>query len=153
MRLPTARATASACAAATVLLLTAACGSDNADAGAADSSSSDSSQSDAPESDAGDADTYADGTYEATGSYANPGGTSSVDVTLTLADNTVTDVEVAPGATGTSLTYQEKFISGIDDEVVGKAVNDIAVSKVSGSSLTSQGFSEALAQIKSEAAA
>lgn len=148
MRLPTARAAFSASAAATVLLLTAACGADTAEVGgSADSSSSDA----AP--DTNDADAYTDGTYEATGSYANPGGTSSVDVTMTIADNTVTEVDVAPGASGTSLSYQEQFIAGIDNEVVGKAVNDIAVSKVSGSSLTSGGFNEALAQIKSEAAA
>ena len=48
--------------------------------------------------------------------------------------------------------YQQ-FIAGIDQEVVGKSLNDIEVTKVSGSSLTSGGFNEALAQIKSEAAA
>ncbi len=150
MRLPTARAVFSASAATTVLLLTAACGgADTAGSGG----STDTSSSETAESDATDADAYTDGTYEASGSYANPGGTSSVDVTLTIAANEVTDVEVAPGASGTSLSYQEQFIAGIDSEVVGKAVNDIDVSKVSGSSLTSGGFNEALAQIKSEAAA
>ncbi len=151
MRLPTARTAFAVSAASTVLLLTAACGGDTTDAAGADTSSSDSSSA---EADTGtDADTYADGTYEATGSYANPGGESSVDVTLTVADNAVTEVEVAPGASGTSLSYQQQFIAGIDQEVVGKSLNDIEVTKVSGSSLTSGGFNEALAQIKSEAAA
>ncbi len=151
MRLPTARTAFAVSAASTVLLLTAACGGDTTDAAGADTSSSDSSSS---EADTGtDADAYTDGTYEATGSYANPGGESSVDVTLTVADNAVTEVEVAPGASGTSLSYQQQFIAGIDQEVVGKSLNDIEVTKVSGSSLTSGGFNEALAQIKSEAAA
>ncbi|MGJ9422190.1 FMN-binding protein [Aeromicrobium sp. CF3.5] len=150
MRLPTARTAFAVSAASTVLLLTAACGGDTTEgATGSDTSSSDSSGADTGT----DADTYSDGTYEAQGSYANPGGESSVDVTLTVADNAVTEVEVAPGASGTSLSYQQQFIAGVDAEVVGKSLNDIEVTKVSGSSLTSGGFNEALTQIKSEAAA
>jgi uncharacterized protein with FMN-binding domain len=147
MRLPTVRSAFAVTAATTALLLTAACGGDTDAA----SSATDTSSSAAPAADP-DA-TYTDGTYEASGSYANPGGQSSVDVTVTIADNTVTDVEVEPGATGTSLGYQEKFISGIADEVVGKSLNEIDVSKVSGSSLTSTGFNEALDQIRQDAQA
>ncbi len=151
MRLPTARTAFAVSAASTVLLLTAACGGDTTEESAGTDSSS---QSSGAEADTGtDAEAYADGTYEAEGSYSNPGGQSSVDVTLTVADDAVTEVEVAPGASGTSLSYQEQFIAGIDAEVVGKSLNDIEVTKVSGSSLTSGGFNDALAQIKSEAAA
>lgn len=147
MRLPTVRAAFAISAASTVLLLTAACGGDTTNAGSGDASSESSA------ADTGtDAEAYTDGTYEAEGSYANPGGQSSVDVTMTVEDNAVTKVEVAPGASGTSLSYQKQFIAGIDTEVVGKSLNDIEVTKVSGSSLTSGGFNKALAQIKSEAA-
>lgn len=149
MRLPTARTAFAVSAASTVLLLTAACGADTADVADGTGSSSDSAGADTGT----DAEAYTDGTYEAEGAYANPGGQSSVDVTMTIADNAVTAVEVEPGASGTSLSYQEQFIAGIEPEVVGKSLNDIEVTKVSGSSLTSGGFNEALAQIKSEAAA
>lgn len=149
MRLPTARTAFALSAASTVLLLTAACGGDTS----ADSGSGDTSSESAAADTGTDAEAYADGTYEAQGSYANPGGQSSVDVTMTVADNAVTKVEVAPGASGTSLSYQKQFIAGIGQEVVGKSLNDIEVTKVSGSSLTSGGFNDALAQIKSEAAA
>lgn len=149
MRLPAARTAFAVSAASTVLLLTAACGGDTTAAGSGGDTSSESAAADT----GADAEAYADGTYEAQGSYANPGGQSSVDVTMTIADNAVTKVEVAPGASGTSLSYQKQFIAGIDPEVVGKSLNDIEVTKVSGSSLTSGGFNDALAQIKSEAAA
>ncbi|KQP27893.1 hypothetical protein ASF38_03500 [Aeromicrobium sp. Leaf272] len=60
---------------------------------------------------------------------------------------------VTPKASGTSKQYQEKFAGGIADEIVGKNIDDIDVSKVAGSSLTSGGFNEAVDQIKSEAQA
>lgn len=97
---------------------------------------------------------YADGTYEATGQYATPESVETVDVTLTIAGDTVTDVTVTgdPQA-AESRRYQSEFIGGIKDEVVGKNIDEISVSKVAGSSLTSGGFMNALETIKSEAKA
>lgn len=97
---------------------------------------------------------YADGTYEATGQYSTPESVETVDVTLTIAGDTVTDVAVTgdPQA-AESKRYQSEFIGGIKDEVVGKKVDEISVSKVAGSSLTSGGFMKALDTIKSEAKA
>lgn len=146
MRRPTARTAFAASAATTVLLLTAACGST-----ASDSVSGSGSDTSAPAVDP-NAD-YADGTYEASGSYANPSGQSSIDVTITIADNVVTDLALEPGATGTSLGYQKQFIGGAADEVVGKTLGEIDVSKVSGSSLTSGGFNKALDEIRQDATA
>jgi uncharacterized protein with FMN-binding domain len=156
MKLPAHKLMLSAAAAASVLLITAACGSsEEADAGTSAPSSSEAAPSEAPAegAPADAAGAYADGEYEASGSYSRPSGTSEVDVALTLEGDTVTAVEVTPKASGTSLQYQEKFASGIADEVVGKSLDEIDVSKVSGSSLTSQGFNAALEEIKSEAAA
>jgi uncharacterized protein with FMN-binding domain len=98
--------------------------------------------------------TYADGTYEATGQYATPESVETVDVTVTIAGDVVSDVEVTgdPQA-AESRRYQGEFIGGIKDEVVGKKVDEISVSKVAGSSLTSGGFMKALDSIKSEAKA
>ena len=98
--------------------------------------------------------TYTDGTYTADGSYQTPETVESVSVTLTIADGVVKDVEVTgdPKATETE-EYQSKFISGIADEVVGVALDDLNVSRVSGSSLTSGGFNAAVESIKEQAAA
>ena len=85
---------------------------------------------------------YADGDYSGEGSYINPGGsTSSVEVDLTLAGRQSSRrSQVEPQASGTSMQYQKKFVSGVADEVVGKSIDELNVSKVAGSSLTSQGF-------------
>lgn len=97
---------------------------------------------------------YADGTYTASGQYATPESVETVDVTLTLQGDVITAVDVTgdPQARE-SQDYQSRFIGGIQDEVVGKSIDEIAVSRVAGSSLTSGGFNEAVETIKSEAAA
>lgn len=95
---------------------------------------------------------YADGTYTATGDYVSPGGRQSVEVTLTLTGGIVTDAEVTPAAQDPrSLGFQEKFASGIADVVIGVPLDELDVDKVAGSSLTSQGFADAAAAIRSEA--
>lgn len=98
--------------------------------------------------------TYKDGQYEATGQYATPESVETVDVILTIAGDTVTAVEVTgdPQA-AESRRYQSEFIGGIKDEVVGKKLDEISVSKVAGSSLTSGGFNKAVDAIKTEAKA
>jgi hypothetical protein len=63
-------------------------------------------------------------------------------------------VEVVGNATDpTAQQHQGEFIGGIAGVVVGKAIDEIKVSKVSGSSLTSGGFNKAIEEIKAEAAA
>ncbi|MGP3536298.1 hypothetical protein ACTU3I_15990 [Microbacterium sp. RD1] len=97
---------------------------------------------------------YADGSYTAEGTYQTPETTETIEVTVTLENDVVTAVEVAgdPQAPQTE-QYQGRFIGGISDEVVGRDIDEISVSRVAGSSLTSGGFNAALETIKSEAAA
>ncbi|MBT2486817.1 MULTISPECIES: FMN-binding protein [unclassified Microbacterium] len=102
----------------------------------------------------GDAGSYTDGTYTADGSYQTPETVEEISVTLTLADGVVTEVEVTgdPQAPETE-RYQGEFIDGIDDEVVGKSIDELDVTRVAGSSLTSGGFNDAVDSIKEQAAA
>lgn len=97
---------------------------------------------------------YADGSYTAEGSYSTPESVESISVTVTLAGDIITDVEVTGDPQkAESERYQSEFIGGISDEVVGQNIDDINVSRVAGSSLTSGGFNDAIDEIKSEAAA
>jgi uncharacterized protein with FMN-binding domain len=97
--------------------------------------------------------TYADGTYTAEGSYATPESVETIVVTVTLQGDIITDVEVAGDPQKReSEEYQGRFIGGIADVVVGQNIDEISVSRVAGSSLTSGGFNEAIDAIKSEAA-
>lgn len=113
-------------------------------------SSSTSNSSQAPASGSG----YKDGTYSAIGRYDSPGGTEAVKVSLTLMGDKVSASSVQSGANDpTALSYQTIFIGNYKSFVVGKKINTIKVSNVSGSSLTSQGFNDALKQIEHQAQA
>ena len=155
MTLPRTKKMVLSSAAATILLLTAACGGESDDS-TSDSGSPSESTTDAAEDTSSDvATTYTPGDYAAEGSYQTPGGQQSVEVEVTLAeDGTISAVTVTPQADGgNSEQFQTKFAGGIADEVVGTKIDDLDVSKVSGSSLTSSGFNAAIDEIKDEAAA
>jgi uncharacterized protein with FMN-binding domain len=96
--------------------------------------------------------TYKDGTYSAGGSYQTPGGQESISMTITVKNNIVTDTTLQQNANNRdSREYQAAFASGYKSKVIGKALSSISLSRVSGSSLTSDGFNSALEQIKSQA--
>ena len=130
-------------------------GCSSAATGATDSASSGtSSSSESSSATSTGAAAYKDGTYTASGSYQTPETVEQIEVTITLADDVVTAVEVTgdPQASE-SRRYQSEFIGGIQDEVVGKNIDELSVDRVAGSSLTSGGFNDALDEIKAEAAA
>ncbi|MET3175597.1 UNVERIFIED_ORG: uncharacterized protein with FMN-binding domain [Arthrobacter sp. UYCu721] len=95
---------------------------------------------------------YQDGTYGADGTYVSPNGTETVGVELTLAAGMVTAVNITqhPSSPNTR-KFQGEFAGGIAAQVVGKSIDELKVSKVAGSSLTSGGFNQALDKIKAEA--
>lgn len=101
----------------------------------------------------GDTATYVDGTYTADGAYATPESVETISVTVTLADGVVTEVAVeGDPQLPESESFQGAFIGGISDEVVGTPIDELSVSRVAGSSLTSGGFNEAIEAIKADAA-
>ena len=74
-------------------------------------------------------------------------------VTVTLENDIITAVDVTGDPQKReSEEYQGRFIGGIADVVVGQDIDQISVSRVAGSSLTSGGFNQAIDTIKSEAA-
>ncbi len=104
--------------------------------------------------DAASSGSYADGSYTAEGSYATPESVETISVTVSLQDDVITDVQVEGQPTrAESEQYQGQFIGGIRDVVVGKDIDEVSVSRVAGSSLTSGGFTQALDAIKAEASA
>lgn len=97
---------------------------------------------------------YKDGTYSATGDYSAPGGRESIELTVTLSDGVISSSTLVENAkSGEAKEYQAKFASGYKALVVGKKVGEVSLSRVAGSSLTSNGFNDALEQIKTDAAA
>ena len=95
---------------------------------------------------------YIDGQYSATGWYG--GLPSHHDVTLTIDGDMVTAVEITtPAEDETSLGYQQRFAEALPGAIIGHSIDEIAVDRLAGSSGCSEGFMNALAQIKDQAAA
>jgi uncharacterized protein with FMN-binding domain len=94
---------------------------------------------------------YRDGEYTATGWYGS--APSHHDVTLTIADNTITAVDITtPAENETSLGYQQRFAEALPDVVIGRNIAELSIDRVAGSSGCSEGFMDALAQIRDQAA-
>jgi uncharacterized protein with FMN-binding domain len=96
---------------------------------------------------------YKDGSYTATGNYSSPGGRESMGVTVVIKNGKVSDSSLKLHPSGpTAQEYQSQFDAGYKSQVTGRSLDEINLSRVSGSSLTSQGFNAALEQIKQQAA-
>lgn len=103
-------------------------------------------------SEAAEAGAYKDGTYTAVGNYTSPGGQEELGVTLTIADGVVTESQVEVKATRPiSKERQTDFANNYESQVVGKNIDEISLTKVSGSSLSPKGFNDAVEKIKSQA--
>lgn len=148
------RVGAAAASIAGLALLAGCAGQTSTDTAPDTSATADSGTTDTGSDTGSSSGSYADGTYTAEGSYQTPETVETISVTLTIADDVVTAVEVTgdPQARE-SEQYQGQFIGGIADVVVGKSLDDIQVDRVAGSSLTSGGFNQAVEEIRTDAAA
>lgn len=94
-------------------------------------------------------------TFSATASYLTPRRTEhNVSVTMSVANQIVTDVTVTfdgQPAGQYSNDNQARFDAAYSNEVVGKQLSDVSLSRVGGASLTSQAFNEAVAEISRNA--
>jgi len=95
---------------------------------------------------------YKDGEYTSEGEYTSPGGEETIGVTVSLKDGVVEDAEVVANATRPiSKKMQDSFVAGYKDQVIGKKIDELNLTKVSASSLAPKGFNDALEKIKAEA--
>lgn len=95
---------------------------------------------------------YKNGVYTTTGNYTSPGGPETIDVTVTVEDGVIVDATVVGNAENPgSKMFQEKFIGGYKEFVIGKDLADLSLAIVSGSSLTPKGFNDALEDIRTQA--
>jgi uncharacterized protein with FMN-binding domain len=95
---------------------------------------------------------YVNGNYASNGSYTSPGGTETLNVSLTVANDIVTALKVTSvKVDATAAQYESRFEAGVNAVAVGKSMASLNVGAVGGSSLTSIGFNRALATIKAQA--
>ncbi len=95
---------------------------------------------------------YKNGTYSASGTYKSPAGIEIVNVSVVLENDIVTETSFKGMAENPkSIGFQEQFANGYRALVIGKNIDTIKLTKVSGSSLTPIGFNDALGKIRDEA--
>lgn len=95
---------------------------------------------------------YKDGVYDVKGDYVSPGGPEQLDVQITLKNNVVVDSTVTSLATRPQTQrFQGIFIQNYKPMVIGKNIDEVHLTKVSGSSLSPGGFNDALEKIKAQA--
>lgn len=97
--------------------------------------------------------TLKDGVFTTKGTYSTPGGAESINLTVILKNDIIVNVELQQNASrGDSAIYQAKFASGYKPFVQGKDIKEIKLTRVAGSSLTSDGFNQAIENIRRDAA-
>lgn len=97
---------------------------------------------------------YKDGTYTATQKYSTPEDTESIRVTVTVKSDVITEVSASPSALSRdSKEYANAFVNNYKTYVVGKSLKGLKLNRVSGASLTTQGFNNAIITIQSQAQA
>lgn len=95
---------------------------------------------------------YRDGVYQANGTYESPNGSENIIVVIELENDVVTGVEITTNPNNpTTANFQSLFAGGIGDLIIGQDIDDLDVTVVAGSSLTSNGFRAALDAIKADA--
>ena len=94
---------------------------------------------------------YKDGTYASNASYNSPGGIELISIKLTLKNGVVIDSNATTtGNNQTGRYYQANFVAGYKSQVIGQSIAGLSLTRVSGSSLTSIGFNDAVDKIKSQ---
>jgi len=97
---------------------------------------------------------FKDGTYRSLQMYRVPNGqTHDVDVTVTLENGQITEYVLLfdDGKVGGSTQNQDRFAEAIPELILGEKIDELDLSRVGGSSLTTDSFNDGLAEIMNEA--
>lgn len=92
------------------------------------------------------------GTYTSTQTYSVHGKTDTVKTTLVISDDTITDMTMTwVSGNKDSQSWVTNYQSVVSSKIEGQKITDITSAYVSGSTLTSNAFKNAIIDIKSQA--
>lgn len=91
-------------------------------------------------------------TYTTTVEYDVPEGTESNSFSLVIKDGIISSIEVGITTTNkASLKYQQDFAKNIDSLVVGQKISELkTIDRVSGASVTTTAFNDALLRLQQQ---
>lgn len=98
---------------------------------------------------------YKNGSYSTSVSYRVPSGVYEMGVDLSIQDDIITGVFIKKPAQReeNSEVYQSSFEQNINSEAIGKKIQDINLTRIGTSSITTKGFMEAVKKIQDQAKA
>ena len=97
---------------------------------------------------------YKDGNYFALGDYNSPGGAEEIKATINLKNDIIISATIESKASRpNSQKFQKIFIENFKPLIIGKNLDQVELHTVSGSSLTSGGWNDAIEKIKIQAKA
>jgi len=95
---------------------------------------------------------YKDGVYSADGIYDASSGRQKIGITLTISNDVIVSASATQKAIDpTSGAYEDYFIANYKQFVVGKSIKNLKLSSVSGATLTTIGFNNAVNLIRQQA--
>ena len=94
---------------------------------------------------------YKNGEFSENIKYDSPGGSEDLGVNIKIENDVVVSLSIIEGAHHPkSKQYQKAFIDGVEGKVVGKNLDEVSPSTISGASLTTNAFNLMIRQIKSD---
>jgi len=96
--------------------------------------------------------TVDDNTYTTTVEYDVPEGTESNSFSLVIKDGIISSIEVGITTTNkASLKYQQDFAKNIASIIVGQKISELkSIDRVSGASVTTTAFNDALLKLRQQ---
>lgn len=95
---------------------------------------------------------YKNGTYTSSTNFRTPDGTYQINVTLTVSNDTVTGSNVSFDSKGARDSYSKRFSNSYQNQVIGRDLGNLSLSRVGGASLTTRAFNSVVAGIKQQSA-
>lgn len=96
---------------------------------------------------------YRNGTYSSQISYRTPEGMYSMDVTLTMVNDMISNTNIVFDSKALRDGYTERFNTSYQTYVIGKDIDALNLSRIAGASLTTDAFKKAITEIKTQAGA
>ncbi len=96
---------------------------------------------------------FVNGNYTTSVSYLTPSRSShSMDITVTIENDVISNSSIVyDNGDGPSNSHQRRFDAAYKTEVIGMQLDEVALSRVAGASLTTESFNEAVTTIEVEA--
>lgn len=98
-----------------------------------------------------EATSYRNGLYTTEVTYRTPAGMYKMEVSMNISNDIITNSNISFDAAASKSDYSSDFANNFKNEVIGKDLGTINLSRVGGASLTSRAYNNAVETVKGKA--